>query len=52
MADILLKNIYTLLSDCDKPALHGVDLRIKGNLVDEIDPIFLPTGRLLSTHQS
>lgn len=38
MADILLKNIYTLLSDCDKPALHGVDLRIKGNIVDEIGP--------------
>ncbi len=36
MADILLKNIYTLMTDPDSPLLHNVDLRIKGNLVDEI----------------
>ncbi len=36
MADILLKNIYSLMTDPEKDSQSGVDLRIEGNLVKEI----------------
>lgn len=36
MANILIKNIYSLMADPDKPSLSGVDLKIEGNLVKEI----------------
>ena len=36
MANIVIKNIYCLMTDPDKPSLSGVDLKIEGNLVKEI----------------
>lgn len=36
MSKIVLKNIYSLMCDPDKPSLSGYDLKIEGNLVKEI----------------
>lgn len=36
MSDIILKNIYCLMTSPDKPDLSGVDVRIQGNLIKEI----------------
>lgn len=36
MANILIKDIYALLTDPDEPTLSGVDLRIEGNIIKEI----------------
>ncbi len=42
MSHIILRNIYSLMTDPAKPCQSGVDLRIEGNLVKEI-------GRSLET---
>ena len=36
MAKIILKNIYTLMTDTFSPCLSGVDLKIDGNKIEEI----------------